>query len=272
MPRQTCRLRVGRVLGDVYAVADDPDSFGINAGIRRPDVGPHAVGDGHHGGGGGDGDPLGPRGQRVTAAELLGLPRPQRLQRVHGHHVRDAVQQRREVARPGWRTRCGSARGPRPRPRRPSTGRRRKREARRPAGPERAGGRQQSAGPRPGSAPSGRPAAPVRGPGTPRARPPRRTPPAGTRGSAVRPSQRASAHAGFLAALPLASAAEARSSRGTSWPFPTTVMPPGDTAKPRSRSCSLSTPTCAPGGTTTFLSMIAFCARWPGGRSARCAG
>src|SRR5208282_4865046 len=30
---------------------------------------------------------------------------------------------------------------------------------------------------------------------------------------------------------------------GTSWPLPTTVMPPADTVKPRARSRSLSTPT-----------------------------
>ena len=34
----------------------------------------------------------------VAAAELLGLPRPVRLERVRGQHVRDAVQQRGEVA------------------------------------------------------------------------------------------------------------------------------------------------------------------------------
>src|SRR5215813_8534610 len=45
--------------------------------------------------------------------------------------------------------------------------------------------------------------------------------------------------------------------RGTSWPLPTTVMPPADTTKPRARSRSLSTPTLARSGTTTFLSMIA---------------
>src|ERR1700735_968363 len=43
----------------------------------------------------------------------------------------------------------------------------------------------------------------------------------------------------------------------TTCPLPTTVMPPGETAKPRARSCSLSTPILAPSGTMTFLSMIA---------------
>src|SRR5712691_10090919 len=44
---------------------------------------------------------------------------------------------------------------------------------------------------------------------------------------------------------------------GTSWPLPTTVMPPSETTNPRAWSCSLSTPTCTPSGTTTFLSRIA---------------
>jgi 16S rRNA (adenine1518-N6/adenine1519-N6)-dimethyltransferase len=47
------------------------------------------------------------------------------------------------------------------------------------------------------------------------------------------------------------------SHRVTSWPLPTTVTPPADTTKPRALSCSLSTPTTAFSGTTTFLSRIA---------------
>src|SRR3954469_7558478 len=45
----------------------------------------------------------------------------------------------------------------------------------------------------------------------------------------------------------------------TSWVLPTTVTPASETTNPRARSWSLSTPTCAPSGTTTSLSMIAFC-------------
>ena len=41
---------------------------------------------------------LAERRQRVAAAELLGLPRAQRLERVHGGHVRDAVDELRQVA------------------------------------------------------------------------------------------------------------------------------------------------------------------------------
>src|SRR6476620_5189611 len=44
----------------------------------------------------------------------------------------------------------------------------------------------------------------------------------------------------------------------TSWLLPTTVTPASETTNPRARSWSLSTPTCAPSGTTTSLSMIAF--------------
>src|SRR5450755_1009697 len=44
----------------------------------------------------------------------------------------------------------------------------------------------------------------------------------------------------------------------TVWPLPTTVTPPSDTTNPRARSWSLSTPTTAPSGITTFLSRIAF--------------
>src|ERR1022692_506328 len=44
---------------------------------------------------------------------------------------------------------------------------------------------------------------------------------------------------------------------GTSWPLPTTVMPPAETTNPRFLSCSLSTPIWTPSGTMTFLSRIA---------------
>src|SRR6202044_1953717 len=42
----------------------------------------------------------------------------------------------------------------------------------------------------------------------------------------------------------------------TFWLLPTTVMPASETAKPRSRSWSLSTPIVTPSGTTTFLSRM----------------
>src|SRR5262249_48073352 len=43
----------------------------------------------------------------------------------------------------------------------------------------------------------------------------------------------------------------------TTCPLPTTVTPPGDTVRPRARSCSLSTPTVTPSRTATFLSKMA---------------
>ena len=66
-----------------------------------------------------------PGRERVAAAELLGLPRPQRLQAVRGHHVRHAVQQLGdvpgEVGVPGVGVHQVGARARR----RPSPGRRR---------------------------------------------------------------------------------------------------------------------------------------------------
>ncbi|BDZ38117.1 hypothetical protein GCM10025863_07310 [Microbacterium suwonense] len=44
------------------------------------------------------GESLDAAGDRVPTAELLGLPRPQRLQAVRGEHMRNAVQLRREMA------------------------------------------------------------------------------------------------------------------------------------------------------------------------------
>src|ERR1017187_5413538 len=43
----------------------------------------------------------------------------------------------------------------------------------------------------------------------------------------------------------------------TTWLLPTTVIPSSDTAKPRSRSCSLSTPMTTPSGKSTCLSRMA---------------
>jgi hypothetical protein len=44
---------------------------------------------------------------------------------------------------------------------------------------------------------------------------------------------------------------------GTCWPLPTMVIPPGETKRPRARSCCLSTPTWTPPGTTAFSSTMA---------------
>ena len=64
----------------------------------REDVVAHAGADGDHRVGGLDGGALHPRRDAVAAAELLGLPRPHRLERMRGQHVGDAVQQRGEMA------------------------------------------------------------------------------------------------------------------------------------------------------------------------------
>ena len=60
---------------------------------------------------------------------------------------------------------------------------------------------------------------------------------------------------GCVVEKPLSSASiqHAELTDPTGWPLPTTVMPPSDTAKPRARSCSLSTPTAAPSGTTILV-------------------
>ena len=79
--------------------------------------------DGDDGVGAQHGGALGPARQRVAAAELLGLPRPVRLERVGRRDVRDVVQQPAPGARPCWRTRCASGRGRSRRWPRPSTGR-----------------------------------------------------------------------------------------------------------------------------------------------------
>ncbi len=71
---------------------------GVDRGIGGEDVGAHRGGNGDDGVGRLVGGALDPRGDGVPAAELLGLPRPQRLQGVRGDHVRHAVQQPGEVA------------------------------------------------------------------------------------------------------------------------------------------------------------------------------
>ena len=71
---------------------------------------------------------------------------------------------------------------------------------------------------------------------------------------------RAAVHLGRVLAGQQGDAESAAGEHGhgtTSCPLPTTVMPPAETTKPRARSRSLSTPTCAHSGTITFLSMIA---------------
>ena len=97
-PLQCGRVVVGAVHAGVDAVVDDVHPVRVEGRIAGEDVGAHAVGDGDHGVRGLDRGALGPAGQGVAAAELLGLPGAQRLQRVRGHHMRDAVEQLGEMA------------------------------------------------------------------------------------------------------------------------------------------------------------------------------
>ena len=78
---------------DVDAVVDHPDLGRVNVRVAAQDVLAHALRDGDDGRGCLIGGLLHPGGQGIAAAELLGLPRPQRLKAVRAEHVRDAVQQ-----------------------------------------------------------------------------------------------------------------------------------------------------------------------------------
>ena len=71
--------------------------FGIQRRVGAQHVVAHAGADRDHRVGGLDRGRLHPRRHPVAAAELLGLPRPHRLERMRGQHVRDAVQQRGQV-------------------------------------------------------------------------------------------------------------------------------------------------------------------------------
>ena len=130
-------VRVGGVLLGVDPVVDHVDLAPVDVRVgrqqvaracprtrRRPRTRPRPP-------------PSRPGRQRVAAAELLGLPRPQRLQRVHGDDVRDVVEQPAQVAGqvgvPGVRVRHLARR----RARRPSTGRSRSSAA--PGSPRTAG-------------------------------------------------------------------------------------------------------------------------------------
>ena len=94
---RSARILDGMPRLDVDAVVDHAHLGGVERRVAAQDVGAHALA--HR-------DDrrralvrglLDPARHRVPAAELLGLPRPQRLEAVRGDDVRDAVQQRREV-------------------------------------------------------------------------------------------------------------------------------------------------------------------------------
>ena len=94
---QHVRAAVRRVLVAVDAVVDDPDALRVDRRIAGQDVLAHALGHGDDGVGVLDGHPLAELRHLVAAAELLGLPGPQRLEAVGARDVRDAVHQLREV-------------------------------------------------------------------------------------------------------------------------------------------------------------------------------
>ena len=81
----------------VDAVADHVDPVRVQRRIGMQHVGAHPGADGDHRGGRFDRRLLHPGRDPVATAELLGLPRTHRLQRVRGQHVRDAVEQGGQV-------------------------------------------------------------------------------------------------------------------------------------------------------------------------------
>ena len=178
--------------------------------------------------------PLAQARQRVAAAELLGLPRAQRLERVHGRHVRDAVgelgQVAAEVRVPGVASGRRSA---------PST----------PAAIDRSIDIARSAA-RCGASPAS--ASQARW----RRRRRRGAPQACTvTSSSVRELAREvlDVHAGAAVDLGRVLAREQRDPHAsTTSPLPITTTPPSETVK-RSRSASGSTPICAPGADCDVL-------------------
>jgi hypothetical protein len=73
-------VQVRGVLAGVDAVADDVDAVRRNRRVGGQHIGPHSLGNRHHRRSRFGRNPLAPAGQCVTTAELLCLPRPQRLQ------------------------------------------------------------------------------------------------------------------------------------------------------------------------------------------------
>src|SRR6201999_1481830 len=235
---QDVGVRVGRIFGGVDAVAYHPNPFWGNLRVHRQHIGPHPVRHRYHRGRFSQRHPLRPGRERVPAAELLGLPRAQRFERVHRGDVRYPVQQRREVpgevgvpgvrvhqAGPGHRVRHRKVGGKNLQRRVPQDGPRLVRHGRVPWHPLAVHGQVDQRRER------ARQVLDVD---------------AGPSVHLRRVLPRQQRYLNLIAGH-----------GGTTWPLPTTVMPPAETTNPRARSCSLSTPTLAPSGTTTFLSMIA---------------
>jgi len=93
--------RVRVVERGVDPVVDDVHPGRVQRRVAVEDVRAHAVAHGDHGVRGLVRGALHPGREPVSAAELLGLPRPPRLQRVRGDHVRHPVQHLGQV--PGHR-------------------------------------------------------------------------------------------------------------------------------------------------------------------------
>ena len=98
MANQDVGGRVGPVLLAVDAVVDHAHAPGIDRRITREQVARLLAGDGDDRIGRLQRRALAEARDRIAAGELLGLPRPHRLQAVHGRDVRDAVQQLGQVA------------------------------------------------------------------------------------------------------------------------------------------------------------------------------
>ena len=82
----------------VDAVVHHVHNFGVHERVAVEDILTHTRTHGDDGVGVGVRGVLHPGGDGVAAAELLALPRPAGLQRVRRDHVRDVVQQARQVA------------------------------------------------------------------------------------------------------------------------------------------------------------------------------
>ena len=122
------------------------DALRVDARVAAQDVLAHALAHGDDRVRRLEGGALDERRDAVAAAELLGLPRPHRLQAVGGHDVRACRRAGRRRGRRSSRTRCASGRGRRPRSRRPCAGRRPWSAPRRSRRPGPAGRRSRSAG------------------------------------------------------------------------------------------------------------------------------
>ena len=88
---------VGAVLLRVDAVADHAHALRVDCRVAGEKVAAVLGGDGDDRVGRFEGGALAPARERIAAAELLGLPRPQRLEAVHRGDVRHAVNELREV-------------------------------------------------------------------------------------------------------------------------------------------------------------------------------